>query len=80
MPANRAALYTMKPSIGLVSQSGIVPVSDFCDAAGPMAMSVADLANTLDAIVDPRHFLPKRGILVSSDKILGWTSNRLFRS
>lgn len=54
MPANRAALYTMKPSIGLVSQSGIVPISDFCDAAGPMATTVADLAYTLDAIADPK--------------------------
>ncbi|KAL9624665.1 MAG: hypothetical protein Q9160_001019 [Pyrenula sp. 1 TL-2023] len=54
MPANRAALYTIKPSIGLVPQSGIVPISDFCDAAGPMTTTVTDLANTLDAIVDPK--------------------------
>lgn len=54
MPANRAALYTMKPTIGLVSQQGMVPASTYCDSAGPMTKNVIDLANTLDALIDPR--------------------------
>ncbi|KAL8895141.1 MAG: hypothetical protein Q9207_008288 [Kuettlingeria erythrocarpa] len=53
MPGNRAALYTMKPTIGIVSQQGIVPVSHICDAAGPMTKSVLDLAHLMDIIVDP---------------------------
>lgn len=53
MPGNRAALYTMKPTIGIVSQQGIVPVSHICDAAGPMTKSVLDLAHVMDIIVDP---------------------------
>lgn len=53
MPSNRAALYTIKPTIGIVSQQGIVPVSHICDAAGPMTKSVLDLALLMDIIVDP---------------------------
>ncbi|KAL9114672.1 MAG: hypothetical protein Q9227_001350 [Pyrenula ochraceoflavens] len=55
MPANRAALWTMKPSIGLVSQQGIVPISDFSDAAGPMTTCVKDLADLLEILVDEGH-------------------------
>ncbi|KAL8851737.1 MAG: hypothetical protein Q9221_003347 [Calogaya cf. arnoldii] len=52
-PSNRAALYTIKPTIGIVSQQGIVPVSHICDAAGPMTKSVLDLAHLMDIIVHP---------------------------
>ncbi|KAI4111248.1 MAG: hypothetical protein LQ339_000709 [Xanthoria mediterranea] len=62
MPANRAALYTMKPTIGIVSQQGIVPVSHICDTAGPMTKSVLDLAHLMDIIVDPtRTSIPPKG-------------------
>lgn len=50
VPAGRAALYTIKPSIGLVPQAGIVPISSHFDSAGPMTKSVYDLAILLDAI------------------------------
>lgn len=53
MPANRAALYTMKPTIGIVSQQGIVPVSQICDSAGPMTKSVLDPSKTS---VPPKGF------------------------
>ncbi|CAO1601941.1 hypothetical protein XANCAGTX0491_005579 [Xanthoria calcicola] len=62
MPANRAALYTMKPTIGIVSQQGIVPVSHICDAAGPMTKSVLDLAHLMDIIVDQsKTSIPPKG-------------------
>lgn len=51
-PAGRAALYSIKPTIGLVSQAGIVPVSQNFDSAGPLTKTVADLAIVLDAITD----------------------------
>lgn len=50
VPAGRAALYTIKPTIGLVPQAGIVPISSKFDSAGPMTKSVYDLAVLLDAI------------------------------
>lgn len=52
IPADRAGLYTIKPTIGIVSQNGIVPISKLCDSAGPMAKSAADVALVMDVLVD----------------------------
>ncbi|KAF2242488.1 amidase signature enzyme [Trematosphaeria pertusa] len=49
-PTGRAALYILKPTIGLVPQAGIVPVSKNFDSAGPLTKTVYDLAVLLDAI------------------------------
>ena len=51
-PSTRAALYTIRPTIGLVSQKGIVPVSKYFDTAGPMTKTVVDLANLLDVLTE----------------------------
>lgn len=53
MPSDRSALYTIKPTLKIVPQDGIIPVTREADMAGPMAKSVLDLAIVLDAIVDP---------------------------
>ncbi|KAM7183330.1 putative glutamyl-tRNA amidotransferase subunit A [Naviculisporaceae sp. PSN 640] len=51
VPAGRAALYTIKPTIGLVPSDGIFPISSKnFDSAGPMTKTVHDLALLLDAI------------------------------
>ena len=64
MPGGRAALYTIKPTVGIVSQQGIIPVSHVCDSAGPMTKSVLDLANLLDVIVDStKTKVPKGGFV-----------------
>ena len=61
-PGSRAALYSIKPTIGLVSQNGIVPISSFYDTAGPMTKSALDVADLLDVIVDPtKTRIPDRG-------------------
>jgi amidase len=54
-PSSAAGLVGMKPTVGLVSRSGIVPISHSQDTAGPMARGVADAAAVLTAIagVDP---------------------------
>jgi len=46
----------MKPTIGLVSRSGIIPISASQDTAGPMARTVRDLAILLGVMagVDPQ--------------------------
>ncbi|KAH7309730.1 amidase signature domain-containing protein [Stachybotrys elegans] len=49
-PASTAALYTIKPTIGLVSQDGIISISHTMDSAGPMAKTPHDLAALLDII------------------------------
>ena len=49
-PSNMAGLVGIKPTVGLVSRSFIVPISATQDTAGPMARSVADAAAVLTAI------------------------------
>jgi amidase len=54
-PSSANALVGVKPTVGLVSRSGIVPISRTQDTAGPMARTVADAALLLGALaaVDP---------------------------
>ncbi|MFE5592855.1 amidase [Streptomyces sp. NPDC056549] len=46
-PAGMNGVVGHKPSLGLVSQSGVVPISAEQDTAGPMARNVIDTAITL---------------------------------
>ncbi|MDG2516651.1 amidase [Lysobacter soli] len=50
-PSSVAGLVGIKPTVGLVSRSGIIPISHSQDTAGPMARSVADAAILLSAMV-----------------------------
>src|SRR5213596_2037150 len=43
----------LKPTLGLVSQDGIVPISHQQDTAGPMARSVTDVATLLGVLQTP---------------------------
>lgn len=52
-PAALCGLVGLKPSYGLVSTVGIIPLSVSLDHAGPIARSVEDAAILLDAITDP---------------------------
>ncbi|MCL1634346.1 amidase [Luteimonas sp. SX5] len=49
-PAAVAGLVGIKPTVGLVSRSGIIPISHSQDTAGPMTRTVADAAVLLAAI------------------------------
>lgn len=49
-PSAVAGLVGIKPTVGLVSRDGIIPISHSQDTAGPMARSVADAAILLAAI------------------------------
>jgi amidase len=50
-PAGACGVVGLKPTVGLVSRAGIVPVSTAQDTAGPMARCVADAAALLGAMV-----------------------------
>ena len=54
-PASACGIVGIKPTLGLVSRSGIVPISLAQDTAGPMTRSVADAAVLLSvlAAADP---------------------------
>lgn len=49
-PSSANSVVGFKPTIGLVSRSGIVPISSTLDTAGPMTKNVIDNAIVLDAI------------------------------
>jgi len=49
-PSSVAGLVGIKPTVGLVSRSGIIPISHSQDTAGPMARTVADAASLLTVI------------------------------
>jgi amidase len=55
-PSSANSLVGVKPTVGLVSRSGIIPISHTQDTAGPMARTVRDAALLLSALagVDPR--------------------------
>ena len=49
-PASVNGLCGLKPTVGLVSRSGIIPISASQDTAGPMARTVRDVAILLTAM------------------------------
>ena len=49
-PASANALVGLKPTLGLVSRSGIIPIAHSQDIAGPMARTVADAATLLTVL------------------------------
>ncbi len=54
-PSNANGIVGIKPTLGLVSRTGIVPISHSQDTAGPMARTVTDAAILLSALtgIDP---------------------------
>ena len=55
-PSSANGIVGIKPTVGLVSRAGIIPISHTQDTAGPMARTVRDAAIVLGAIAgtDPR--------------------------
>jgi amidase len=68
-PSSVSGLVGIKPTVGLVGRSGIIPISHSQDTAGPMTRTVADAAALLTALtgVDPRDAMTKRSIGRASD-------------
>lgn len=50
-PASQNSLVGVKPTTGLVSRTGILPISHSQDTAGPIARSVEDAARVLSVLV-----------------------------
>lgn len=49
-PSQRNGVVGIKPTIGLISREGIIPISNTTDTAGPMGTSVSDVAYLLSAL------------------------------
>ena len=68
-PASVNGVVGIKPTVGLVSRGGVVPISHTQDTVGPHARTVADAAMTLNFIV-ARHSDPRDP--ATSGVPLGW--------
>ena len=79
-PSGHNSVVGCKPTIGLISRTGIVPISSTLDTAGPMTKTVVDNAILIDAmkgkdIADP---ITSKGLDSQVDYILA-SQNRSFR-
>jgi amidase len=52
-PASSCGLVGIKPTVGLTSRAGVIPISHTQDTIGPLARTVADAALLLSAIARP---------------------------
>src|SRR6476661_4528547 len=52
-PASTTGIVGIKPTVGLVSRAGIIPISHTQDTAGPLCRTVADAAALLTALAGP---------------------------
>jgi amidase len=70
-PSAATGLVGIKPTVGLVSRSGIVPIAHSQDTAGPMARTVRDAATLLAAMVgtDPRDAATKQAAGRANDYV-----------
>src|SRR5438094_4714346 len=68
-PANVNSVVGIKPTVGLTSRAGVVPISHTQDTLGPHARTVADAAALLNAIASRT---PDKGDPATSSVPLGW--------
>ncbi|GBD16036.1 Glutamyl-tRNA(Gln) amidotransferase subunit A [bacterium HR26] len=52
-PSSICGIVGIKPTVGLVSRAGVIPIAHSQDTVGPMCRTVADAAAVLGAIVGP---------------------------
>lgn len=87
-PSSKNSLVGLKPTIGNISRSGIVPISSFYDTSGPMTNNVLDNAIIYNSMIgfDQSDELSKESIKIniqemqnfeSSDVKIGYSSRYL---
>jgi amidase len=62
VPANQNGVVTVKPTVGLISRAGIIPISHSQDTAGPLTRTVRDAAILLNVLAqaDPEDEATRR--------------------
>jgi amidase len=78
-PACSNGLVGIKPTVGLIGRTGIIPISHTQDTAGPMARTVADAAALLTvlATVDPEDAAAKDSVGKAQDYLRALDPNGL---
>lgn len=73
-PAVRQSLVGIKPTLGLISRDGIVPIAPSQDTAGPMAGTVADAAALLTVMAgsDPADPATTTDARLGVDALAAW--------
>jgi amidase len=66
-PATQNGLVTVKPTVGLISRAGILPISHSQDTAGPMTRTVRDSAILLNVLAAPDPVDPATQLLQRPD-------------
>jgi len=76
-PSNANGIVGIKPTVGLVSRTGVVPISHSQDTAGPMARSVADAVTLLSAMIGHDEADP---VTETADGAAGWNLQEHLRT
>jgi len=61
-PSNANHVVGLKPTLGLVSQAGIIPISHSQDTAGPIGRTVSDVATLLGELQSPFGAVAAHGV------------------
>ncbi|HWH09803.1 MAG TPA: amidase family protein [Solirubrobacteraceae bacterium] len=75
-PAGNAGVVGLKPTVGLISTSGVLPVAESQDSPGPIGETVTDVANELNGLVSPVGG-PYLGAQTTSNYAAGLSSTAL---
>ena len=78
-PSSANSLVGMKPTIGNVSRSGIIPISSTLDTAGPMTRSIIDNIIVYNAIngYDSEDIYSKESRDIDIEKVLNFDSSKV---
>ena len=78
-PSSANSLVGMKPTIGNVSRSGIIPISSTLDTAGPMTRSIIDNIIVYNAIngYDSEDIYSKDSRDIDIEKVLNFDSSKV---
>lgn len=78
-PSSANSLVGMKPTIGNISRSGIIPISSTLDTAGPMTRSIIDNIIVYNAIngYDSQDIYSKESRDIDIEKVLNFDSSKV---
>ena len=76
-PSSKNSLVGLKPTIGNISRSGIVPISSFYDTSGPMTSNVLDNAIIYNSMIgfDQSDELSKESSIINLEEMQNFESS-----